>query len=341
MNVVATSAPPSAKPALGTADGVAVMVATLAAVFLVPWTIYLGGTLHHPGFWVAIDSLEALTAATTAVLVVRGSLWAPMVARIGGIVLVLDAYTDITSADRVGRLAEAVAMAVLVELPLAVAAWAWASRRDGVGRLGAVIAGSAEDGVGHPGPGEDGGADGEHERADAGGGSVPVDLGQNGGPDADGEDDERTDAELPAQLDDLRARCDVRDRGRHAPGAPWRRQRRLREKEGAQAQRVRQGPRPAPTRDVATTRRAADPDGPRRRHAREREQQTGEADKQGELSRIQPRVVRGDEPQDVDDRARRLDQDEQVDQEDRERTESPIEISATPAMPAPGHGSTV
>jgi hypothetical protein len=242
MSVIATSATTSPVRALTVADRVAAVVAALAVVCLVPWTVYLEGSLQHPSFWVTIDSLEALSAATTALLVVGRSGWASLVARIGAILLVLDAYTDIARADRMGRLVEAVAMAVFVELPLAAAAWIWASRRDEVDRLGAAMPRSAEDGVCDPGPGKDGSTHGEHERADAGGGGMAVDLRQHGRPDAHGEDAKRHDAELPAQLDDLGARRDVRDRGRHTPGAPGRRQWRLREEERAEAQRIRQGP---------------------------------------------------------------------------------------------------
>ncbi|EWT05387.1 hypothetical protein N864_04985 [Intrasporangium chromatireducens Q5-1] len=124
------SAPAPTRPALSTADRVAVAVAGGAAVFLVPWTVYLGGTLHHPGYWIAIDSLEAVTAGATAVLVLRRSAWASLAARIGAVVLLLDAYTDVLSARQVGRLVEALVMAVVVEVPLAVVAWRWASRRN-------------------------------------------------------------------------------------------------------------------------------------------------------------------------------------------------------------------
>lgn len=213
MSVTATSAPTSPVRAFPVADRAAAVVAALAVVVLVPWTVYLEGSLEHPGFWVTIDSLEALSAATTALLVVRRSVWASLVAQIGAVLLVLDAYTDIARADRMGRLVEAVTMALLVELPLAVAAWIWASRRDQVGRFRAATPRSAEDGVRDPGPSKDGSADGEHERADAGGGGMAVDLSQDGRPDAHGEDRQRHDAELPAQLDDLWARRYVRDRG--------------------------------------------------------------------------------------------------------------------------------
>ena len=134
MNVSTQSArapaPASVRSPLSRADRVAVVVAGGAALVLVPWTIYLGGTLHHPGYWIAIDSLEAVTAAATALLVLRRSAWASLAARIGAVVLLLDAYTDVMSAQQVGRLVEALAMAVLVEVPLAVVAWRWASRRN-------------------------------------------------------------------------------------------------------------------------------------------------------------------------------------------------------------------
>lgn len=130
---ISTSQVQASESASGTSlsksDRVVVGVAGAAAVFLVPWTVYLGGTLHHPGFWVAIDSMEMVAAGATAVLVARRSMWGPVVARMGSVVLVLDALTDVTSAHHMGRLVAALGMAVVVELPLAVGAWLWAGRR--------------------------------------------------------------------------------------------------------------------------------------------------------------------------------------------------------------------
>jgi hypothetical protein len=45
--------------------------------------------------------------------------------------------------------------------------------------------------------------------------------------------------------------------------------------------------------------------------------------------------VRGNEPEEADHRTRGQDQYEDVDEEGREQTESPIEVSVTSAMPTP------
>ncbi len=100
-----------------------------SALALIPWLVHLDDTLHHPAYWVVLDSLEAAAALATALLVVRRSRRAVPTARILGGLLVLDAVTDVAAAHRPGHLLEAIAMALLVELPLAVLALGWAAHR--------------------------------------------------------------------------------------------------------------------------------------------------------------------------------------------------------------------
>lgn len=98
-----------------------------SALALIPWLVHLDDTLHHPAYWVVLDSLEAAAALATALLVVRRSRRAVLTARILGGLLVLDAVTDVAAAHRPGHLLEAIAMALLVELPLAALALGWAA----------------------------------------------------------------------------------------------------------------------------------------------------------------------------------------------------------------------
>ena len=101
-------------------------VLTLTAAGLLPWTLYLTFTLperhvsqHYDLAWVGFDIALASAFAATAWCAVRSSQWLVPLAAAAGTMLVCDAWFDVVTAGH-GDLGEAVAEAVLAELPLAV-----------------------------------------------------------------------------------------------------------------------------------------------------------------------------------------------------------------------------
>lgn len=112
----------------------ALLVAAGVALFLVPWCLALAQSLpavatvpHWSAAWVGLDSGEAIAAALTAVLLLRRDPRAALSASAGAALLLADAWFDIATSAGAG-LAIAIAEAVLVELPLAVAALWYAAR---------------------------------------------------------------------------------------------------------------------------------------------------------------------------------------------------------------------
>ena len=103
-----------------------VLVLGLVAVFLIPWTLYLTFTLpsrhvtlHYDVGWVGFDIALAVSFAATAWAAFRGSQWLVPLAAVTGTMLLCDAWFDIVTSRPGGEMWEAVAEAVLVELPLA------------------------------------------------------------------------------------------------------------------------------------------------------------------------------------------------------------------------------
>jgi hypothetical protein len=123
--------PPSrrfARPAtVAPAPGwVAPLYLTLS-VLIVPWIVYLGfapptelGDGHWRVAWLGLDAMEAIALALTARLAYRRSTWVDITATATGILLIVDAWFDIMTADTGWVLAQAIAAAVLLELPLAL-----------------------------------------------------------------------------------------------------------------------------------------------------------------------------------------------------------------------------
>lgn len=102
---------------------------------MVPWLFVLAVTLpattrapHWSMAWVGLDSLEAVGLAVTGWLVRRGDPRRCLAATATAMLLVVDAWFDVTTAGSGGALAEAVAMAVGAELPMAVLCAALAYR---------------------------------------------------------------------------------------------------------------------------------------------------------------------------------------------------------------------
>jgi hypothetical protein len=101
-------------------------LALIAAIALIPWTIYLGLTLpqsysaqHWLATWVGFDVLLLAFMAATAVLGFVGHRLLPLFGFSTGVLLVCDAWFDVLTAKR-GDVAASVLIAVLGELPLAV-----------------------------------------------------------------------------------------------------------------------------------------------------------------------------------------------------------------------------
>jgi hypothetical protein len=97
------------------------------AVGMVPWLVVLAVTLpsvtsvpHWSAAWVGLDGMEALGLAATGWLLRRGDRRRCLPAAATAALLLIDAWFDVSTAGSGGSLAEAVAMAVFAEIPMAV-----------------------------------------------------------------------------------------------------------------------------------------------------------------------------------------------------------------------------
>lgn len=116
---------PSPPPSLASTRAVGVLLA-VCAVVLVPWIFYLADTLperqvsrHYALAWAGFDVMLFLALGTTAVLVLRRSLLMGAAGTWSAALLVADAWFDVVTAPAGRPLVEAVALAALIELPLA------------------------------------------------------------------------------------------------------------------------------------------------------------------------------------------------------------------------------
>ncbi len=106
-------------------------VFAVLAALMVPWTAYLFIELpssqraaHYDLAWGGFDLGLLAVLAATSVAAVRRSRWLPVSAAALATLLVVDAWFDVVTAPTRGELVTAVAMALLVELPLAgVSGW--------------------------------------------------------------------------------------------------------------------------------------------------------------------------------------------------------------------------
>ncbi|HTB48994.1 MAG TPA: hypothetical protein VK712_02835 [Verrucomicrobiae bacterium] len=96
------------------------------AILTVPWTVYLGISLptrhltsHWDVAWVGLDIAIICMLLLNAFYAYRESKWLVMSATATSTLLITDAWFDITSA-RGRSLAEALASAIIIELPLAI-----------------------------------------------------------------------------------------------------------------------------------------------------------------------------------------------------------------------------
>lgn len=107
----------------------------LLAVVLLPWTGYLAVSLtsrslaqHYNVSWVGFDVLLAIALGRTAWLAVREVRQVELPAVASTVLLVVDAWFDVTTASPGWPFVEAVLMAIFVELPTAALAF-YISRR--------------------------------------------------------------------------------------------------------------------------------------------------------------------------------------------------------------------
>jgi hypothetical protein len=97
------------------------------SVLIIPWIVYLAfapptelGDGHWRAAWLGLDAMEAIALALTARLAYRRSTWVDIAATATGMLLIVDAWFDVMTADTGWVLAQAIAAAVLLELPLAM-----------------------------------------------------------------------------------------------------------------------------------------------------------------------------------------------------------------------------
>ncbi|WP_051471086.1 hypothetical protein [Patulibacter minatonensis] len=99
----------------------------VCAVLLIPWSVFLvlslpeHATAHAWNLaWAGFDVGMAVVLGCTAVAVAVRSVWAGPLAAACGTMLLVDAWFDVTTASAGAEQVEAIAMAVLLEVPLAV-----------------------------------------------------------------------------------------------------------------------------------------------------------------------------------------------------------------------------
>ena len=102
---------------------------------MIPWTVYLAGTLpdrqlssHYNAAWTGFDVMLAIVLLATGICVLLRSPLLAVTAAASASFLVIDAWFDIMTSPPGRQFAEALTMAAVAELPLAVAC-AWLSYR--------------------------------------------------------------------------------------------------------------------------------------------------------------------------------------------------------------------
>ena len=103
------------------------LLLTAVVAGLVVWTLYLTYALparhvteHWWLAWAGFDIGLALALATTALGVLREAHWVDATAAVAATLLVTDAWFDIVLADPGGERVEAIVLAVIGEIPLAL-----------------------------------------------------------------------------------------------------------------------------------------------------------------------------------------------------------------------------
>jgi hypothetical protein len=98
----------------------------ILAVLLIPWIVYLGLALperatsaHWDVAWVGFDAMEFFALAATAWCAYRRSTWVVPAATAAAVLLVVDAWFDVTTANGGWNLVQAIVLGIVIELPLA------------------------------------------------------------------------------------------------------------------------------------------------------------------------------------------------------------------------------
>jgi hypothetical protein len=115
------------KPLLNKAEAVAYVVLSLV---LLPWTVYLGIKLpaHHVTnhwdlSWVGLDIAIATMLLLTGIFAYRQSRWVIITSSATASFLIVDAWFDVINAWQTEDLVQALILAVLIEVPLAVVSY--------------------------------------------------------------------------------------------------------------------------------------------------------------------------------------------------------------------------
>ena len=102
-------------------------VFALLALGTVPWVAFLAVTLprhatfaHYRGVWVGFDTALVAVLALTAYMGWRGRPWVALAATAAATMLLVDAWFDVMTTPLGHGLLLSIALAILVELPLAV-----------------------------------------------------------------------------------------------------------------------------------------------------------------------------------------------------------------------------
>jgi hypothetical protein len=97
----------------------------LFALILIPWTVYLAGSLpseqvstHYDAAWAGFDVMLMVALAATAYFALHRPGYLPTAAGATATLLVVDAWFDVLTTPGVQRI-ESILLAVFVELPLA------------------------------------------------------------------------------------------------------------------------------------------------------------------------------------------------------------------------------
>lgn len=98
-----------------------------AGLIMIPWVLYLSMSLpkeamdgHWALAWVGLDSGEALALVATGRFLKRADNHCTLTAAAAAVLLLTDAWFDVTAATSEGELAIAIGMAVCVEIPVAI-----------------------------------------------------------------------------------------------------------------------------------------------------------------------------------------------------------------------------
>ena len=97
------------------------------AVLLIPWIVYLGLELperttssHWDIAWVGFDAMEFAALALTGWAAYVRSTWVEVAATASAVLLIVDGWFDVTTANGGWNLVQALALGVGMELPLAI-----------------------------------------------------------------------------------------------------------------------------------------------------------------------------------------------------------------------------